>query len=415
MTKTETHPKKSAAILAHFLSPNDGRIEKVRAVLRSMSYTVDVLSWESQHGPYPTLAGGRLLGWSDLVMVLTVLILPLVFLRYWRADSMTTAKSASAAFLKRRAMRKALSNGRFDLVIATDPETLEPAALFAAKQTCTLIYDAHEYYPEEVPNNQPRKDWVHRTHKRASAQIDAFITVNAEIATLYQATEPWMPKADVIHNAAPARSQAIADDGRLRAAAGLGAQHKVCLFQGAFLPERGLESLVSAFDHISDSWRLVCMGSGPIEAGLRKIAGDKVVFLPPVAWLDLPFWSVGADLGAILYAPTCANQRLCSPNKLWELPAAQVPILATDLPFLGRMVQSHGIGFTLPPFASSETIANFISQLSDNDLDRSKSACLEFSKSQTWDIEAKRLKAIVLRASQTNQKSPTDLMPDLSN
>jgi glycosyltransferase involved in cell wall biosynthesis len=396
MTQTLHAPTKSAAILAHFLSPNDGRIEKIRALLSQKGFSVDVLSWEGTNGPYPTLTGGRLLAWSSHVPLLAVLIWPLAFVRHpTTLASKKAAKDAASAFEKRRVMRIALAQNKYDLVIATDPETLEVAA--KSKSSCgfSLLYDAHEYYPEEVPDNQMRKDWVFRTHSRAAPSLDAFVTVNAEIAALYHQTEPYLPQAHVVHNAAPAHLNPPIDDGRLRRAAGLGSEYRICLYQGGLLPDRGLETLVEAFKLIDDPWRLICMGSGPREAHLRALAGGKTIFLPPVAWSDLAHWTAGADLGAILYAPTCANQRLCSPNKLWELPTAGVPILATDLPFVGRMVNTHHLGFTIPASSSALDIAKAITDISSDALKHTKVSCRAFTETHNWNTEAATVASII--------------------
>ena len=73
-------------------------------------------------------------------------------------------------------------------------------------------------------------------------------------------------------------------------------------------------------------------------------APDRVVFLPGVPNSDLKYWTAGATLGVILYENTCLKHLFCTPNKLWEHPAAGVPILATDLKEIAKMVSDHGTG-----------------------------------------------------------------------
>jgi glycosyltransferase involved in cell wall biosynthesis len=385
---------KSAAILAHVLSPNDGRIEKFRRALLAMGFKVDVLSFASARGPYPTLKDARLLAWTGLVPLFCVMAFGFLLIRRPTSAKWETAHQMATALSKRLAMKRVLVSGGYDLVVPTDPETLEPAAQVAAQHRMKLLYDAHEYYPEETPNDPARTAWVHRIHRASAKFVTKFVTVNPQIVALYQQTEPWMPPAISITNATPTQLKPNRD-GRLKTRLGLKPTEKVLLFQGGLMKDRGLHDLLAAFQNGPDGWHLAIIGSGPLEDELKQIAGQNVHFLPPVPWAQLADWTQGADLGAILYAPTCANQRLCSPNKLWEFPAAGVPILASDLPFLGMMVTTHGLGWTMPAEATPNDLRQFLLNLSDAELTNAKLACATFSATHTWEAEAARLTMLV--------------------
>ena len=54
--------------------------------------------------------------------------------------------------------------------------------------------------------------------------------------------------------------------------------------------------------------------------------------------------TAAADAGMIPYQATCLNNYYCTPNKLFEFIAAGLPILATDLPEIRRMVHEREIG-----------------------------------------------------------------------
>ena len=181
----------------------------------------------------------------------------------------------------------------------------------------------------------------------------------------------------------------------MRKAAKLGGTDHILLFQGGFAKDRGLETLVACMDHAPPTWHLVLLGNGAEESNLRKLAGDRVHFLPPVDWDVLHLWSAGADLGAILYEPTCTNQKLCSPNKLWEYPSGGVPILASDLPFLGKMVTDHGLGLTIPTPTLPDDVYAALNSLSAARIESMKAACASFTEGHAWEQEVVQLELLI--------------------
>ncbi len=56
-----------------------------------------------------------------------------------------------------------------------------------------------------------------------------------------------------------------------------------------------------------------------------------------------------ADVGVTLLQDTCENHRLALPNKLFEYIAAGVPVVASALPEIERLVDRYGIGWCVAP------------------------------------------------------------------
>jgi glycosyltransferase involved in cell wall biosynthesis len=375
---------KRACILASFLSPRDARIDKLRAALIEEGWSCDLISWVGKEGAYQTLPGATLIDWRVAANR-----------RYWPARAIATVRGrpdhandiARAAGQRAETIKRILA-GRYELVIATDPETLVPAALAKSKSGAAfkLIYDAHEYYENEVADQPDRDAWVKKAHKMAGPHLDGFMTVNPLIADLYHTTTPSFPKAHIVHNAVPLHPL-TPNDGRLAATAGLAGSQNILLFQGGIAKDRGLDLLVSALSNPPPNWHLVLLGDGQEKARLQAIAGPGVTFLPAVPWEELRHWTAGATLGAILYEPTCINQDLCSPNKLWEYPAAGVPILASNLPFLGRTVRDNNLGLTLNVPTSIDEIRSALTTYAPDVRATQQEACRKFSQTQSWQHE----------------------------
>ena len=93
------------------------------------------------------------------------------------------------------------------------------------------------------------------------------------------------------------------------------------------------------------------MGDGPFKAELknlsRKIEVDhKILFHDAVSQDLLLNITASATVGLIPYQPTCLNNFLCTPNKMFEYISAGLPIIATDLPEISKVVNSYNIGLT---------------------------------------------------------------------
>ncbi len=384
MRRWDNDYRMKVAILASFLSAHDARIAKQVSALRAHDHQVDLIAWVSDTGSYPTLQGADLLDWR----VGATQRLGLSRLYSVVRGQSGLAQNRAIAAAKRAVLEARLKRAHYDVVIASDPETLLCAARAKTAGRYKLVYDAHEFYPNEVPGQPDRDAWVAKTHAASGKFIDAFITVNPEIGSLYEGASPQFPKAVIVQNASPL-GPAVQNDGRLAAAAGLSITDRILLFQGGMVRGRGLEDLVRTSRLFPEPWRLVIMGSGILEAELRALALDTLTrFLPPAPLDELPVWTAGASMGAILYEPTCLNQTYCSPNKLWELPAAQVPILATDLPYLGQIVKDHGVGVVLQTNWQSADLVGCLSHLTDATHADMRAACTHFSATHHWGLEA---------------------------
>ena len=128
------------------------------------------------------------------------------------------------------------------------------------------------------------------------------------------------------------------------------------------------------------------------EAKLHQLGrGSNIFLLPPVPYGELLKWVQGASLGAILYEPANENQLLCSPNKIWEYASSGVPVIATDLPFLGEKVAKEGIGWTVGKDEEPHEIASLVNSLNRRRLAQRGRKGLLLAKRENWAVEVQRL------------------------
>lgn len=234
-----------------------------------------------------------------------------------------------------------------------------PAARAARRQHGgDLVYDAHEVFLE-AGDNANRPAWaraaLRRFEARAIREAAAVITVNAGVAVeLRRIATPR--RLIVVHNAPPAPSKPSAEAGMqadrqlesrpnlLREALGLPADTPVVLYHGGFTPDRGLPELIAAMRTAGlESAHLTLMGSGSLRADLLRRSAEpgvtgRVHLLPPVPPDALLAWVASADVGAMPNQPRTVNERLSTPNKLFECLAAGTPVVSSDFPERRRIV-----------------------------------------------------------------------------
>ncbi len=233
------------------------------------------------------------------------------------------------------------------IFVANDLPMLPIAKQVATASGAKLVYDSHELYSEQDFSAYEKRRWA-AIEARHIGACDAVITVNQSIAAELE-RRYGLDHVHVILNAE--RSVYAPDRTRLfHRLFGLAESMKILLFQGGLSSGRNLEVLVDAMAHVQTaSVALVVLGDGQLLKKLQGIAASsalagRVYFHPAVPQEDLLAFTAAADAGVIPYQANCLNNYYCTPNKLFEFIAAGIPILASDLPEIRKLVLEQQIG-----------------------------------------------------------------------
>ncbi|MGH2726738.1 MAG: glycosyltransferase, partial [Actinomycetota bacterium] len=120
------------------------------------------------------------------------------------------------------------------------------------------------------------------------------------------------------------------------------------VYAGGYIAGRGLENLIAALRTLRVA-RLVMIGWGPLEGELRALTerwdmAGRVTFLDPVDPDEVVAVAAGGDVGLAPYLPVGLNNMLAAPNKLFEYLHAGLPVVASDLPDIRRIVTDNEVG-----------------------------------------------------------------------
>lgn len=291
--------------------------------------------------------------------------------------------------------------GPYDIIHTHELVALETGARIKRRHGGKLIWDTHEIYEDMAVPDPGLAAVARKVIREATPDVDAVVTVNDSIGEYYRETHPGLPPAEIVMNATPRREMPV-DDGRLRNAAGLDPETRIVLFQGGLTIHRGLQALVRSAAEYRDGWALVILGDGVLKDELTGIADQvnrdagrqRVFFLPGVPNAELEQWTAGADLGVIPYENVALNHWFCSPNKLWEYPAAGVPFIAPRHHFIAKLVDKYRTGFLFGSDFDASDIAATVNGIGEAELEQARHAIPRFLDEMSWEAFTPRLGAV---------------------
>lgn len=211
-----------------------------------------------------------------------------------------------------------------------------------------LIYDTHEYAINDVPNetklNQYRKYLIERTFIKSADEIICVSTrIAEEYSRLYNIEMPKVVLNCPLHN--PRLSSDI-----LREKLSLPKETYVFLYQGALSKGRGIHRFIESFKRIDDpNIALIFMGYGELADMIESQEDNRVFYLPAVPSSELASYTASADCGVALIEDSCLSYRYCLPNKIFEYFMGGLPVIASDLPEMRRIIDGYDVGILCSP------------------------------------------------------------------
>ena len=252
---------------------------------------------------------------------------------------------------QQRRMARVLAGLCPDVVHANDPDTL-PAAKAAIQGGATLVYDAHELSWSRNDTSRWERRLDLRAERRFVPRAAAVITVSPGIADILQ--ERYGVTALVIRSV-PHTPEDWSPPFDLRDEIGADTEDRIILYQGLRSPGRGLPQLIRAVGLMSQC-HLVLLGSEVrgMDQQLQAVAAelqneDRVHILDPVPSEKLLTMTAQADVGTCLIEDVSLSFKLSLPNKLFEYLAAGVPVVASDLPEIRRVIEDCRGGVVCDP------------------------------------------------------------------
>jgi len=194
------------------------------------------------------------------------------------------------------------------------------------------------------------------------------ITVSDDIAEII-AHRYKIQRPIVLRNilGSPLNNSHTSESNGIRGALGIDHAIPIVLYQGGIKPGRGLSTLVKAMKYVQSDSVVVFLGSGPQREELEAIARSeqvlsRIFFHDPVPPEQLVRFSSSASIGVIPIRGIHLSYYYSLPNKLFEYIHSGLPIAASDLPEIRRLVKQYDLGSLFNP-ENPEDVAHAIDSI----------------------------------------------------
>lgn len=284
-----------------------------------------------------------------------------------------------------------------DIFLANDLDTLLAVFLAAKIKGVIVAYDNHEYFtgvPELIKRPFVRAVWK-GIEKFIFPKLKYVYTDNDSKKKLFE--EEYKILVRVVRNVPVYNPVEIKNQLPLQ----IIENKKVLIYQGAGINvDRGAEELAEAMRYLDDSYILLFVGSGDVIDILKEMVvkfelGKKVIFTGKVPLEVLQEYTRRAHLGLTLDKPISENYIYSLPNKLFDYVHAGIPVLASKLVEIEKMIIKYNIG-TFIDSHDPKHIAEKITYIFSTNglLSEWKANLPKASREVNWQIEEKTLMSI---------------------
>lgn len=287
-----------------------------------------------------------------------------------------------------------------DFIHAHDLETLAVASRIKHKLDIPLVYDSHEMATGRNLASNSMNRRAENLERRLIPEANAVIMASGgyaeKISNLYGVND-----AIVIRNV-PRFISEFRSELDLRKIYSIAEEYKLMVHQGSILPNRGIEQTITSLKYLPNCV-LVVIGYGHHVNVLKELAtkegvSARVIFHGPVPPDDLISLASSADVGICTIVGNCESYLHSMPNKLFEYLMAEIPIIVSDYPGMGKFVLHNRLGFVCNPL-DPRSISDAVNSLFENfEIKESiVEACRLAKKDACWETEQEKLHNIYLK------------------
>ena len=241
-----------------------------------------------------------------------------------------------------------LSKLQPEIIIAGDLYSL-PAA--TSIKRAHVVYDSRELYTQlgglnSKPLRQHFWSWI---EKKYITKVQSVIVTAPGDGTILNNIYNNLNLV-IIYNF-PSRKMIPTGKYSLRKKLKLSKEKTIFLYQGVLHEGRGIKQMIKLLIHFKNAIAVI-IGEGTFKNKFKNYAqslglGKRTHFYGAVPYLDLLEVSADANIGFSLIKPISKSYEQALPNKLFEYALAGIPIIASKLPEMEKVIIEYKIGYTV--------------------------------------------------------------------
>lgn len=288
-----------------------------------------------------------------------------------------------------------LLSKKFDIIFAEDLYCLPACAIIGKLKKAKIIYDCRELFGflAGLKNKKVVQKFWSSIEKLFIKKADLVITTGEMDSEFIR--NHYKIKNDLVVRNFPLykKSDSPFD---YHEALNIEKSKKVLLYQGVVLHGRGLKMIFNFLQSTND-FVLVVAGGGDMLSYYKDLTEklhitDKVFFIGKIPQDKLINYTAGAWLGLALIENISLSYYFALPNKLFEYIMAEIPVIATDLPQMKKIIDEYQVGLTVRE-NNIEQLKHALNKLKSDVsyYNQLKENCRIVSQKLNWENEIKNL------------------------
>ena len=279
-----------------------------------------------------------------------------------------------------------------DVIHACDLDTLYPAILAKFIKKSYLCYTIFDFYSENLPSIVPDllKKIIAYLEKAGIQFTDVLFLVDE--ARIPQIKGAKIKKIEYIYNT----PQEKVNSGKIPE---LNKKNgEIIIFYAGSLDServRSIKMIIEAVRDIKDI-KLIVAGTGQDQNIIEKIAanpGNNIEYLGWISYEEVISFTYKSDILFAFYDPSLPNNRLASPNKLFEAMMCSKPIIVNNCTSMADIVSDEKNGFVVPYGDIAQIKEAIINLINDPSLREKlgENGRKAYVQKYSWKIMEKRL------------------------
>ena len=293
-----------------------------------------------------------------------------------------------------------LLKSRADIYFAEDLYTLPFVTVIAKIRHAKIYYNSRELYScLGGLRNRPRLQAL------ISAIEKVFIKKVDLVITTGEMDSAFLEKLYGIRNTLVIRNipllQTATSKVDFRKKYNLPNEMNILLYQGVLLEGRGIVPVLNAMTKIQHV-ALIILGDGQQKINFQKLAeelkvADRVFFEGTVSQKELINYTAGGDIGLSLIENISVSYYHALPNKMFEYIMAGLPVLASDLPQMKKIIDTYQVGECIK-IEDEDIIVTTLNDWINNPgkLETYRVNCAKAAEELNWQKEYERAKTRLL-------------------
>lgn len=264
---------------------------------------------------------------------------------------------------------------KFDAIHCHDFDTMSTGCKLKNKYKKPLVYDIHDLYESHVAKIKLAKYVVKQLDKYYCKKANRIIIVNNSFKNEKQIKGK---KTTLIMNTPLNEGEGISKD-----------KKEGIFYAGGLYAQREMSFIFDANKELKE--KITIAGNGPLLEKYKKQYQNKNnIFLGRISPKDVEERTKNCKIIIAPYDTSYPNNKLASPNKLFEAMKYGKPSLVSDGTVMGNIVKEENCGETFKYGDKKEFIKKF-KLVEKNYSEYSKKANKAFNKKYSWNIATQNL------------------------